>query len=82
MPSLTRSCASAKRSSGIGAAIGLPAALVAGSLLQTRLFGISAHDPLAIAGGLALLAASAVLAALLPASRAAGMDPVRALRLE
>lgn len=67
---------------GIGSAIGLPAALLAGQLLQARLFGISPHDPLAIAGGLALLGASALLAALLPARRAAWMDPVRALRIE
>ena len=66
----------------IGAAIGLPAALIAGRLLQSRLFGISAHDPLVLMAGLMLLGVSVVIAALIPASRAAGMDPVRALRLE
>jgi ABC-type antimicrobial peptide transport system permease subunit len=66
----------------IGAAVGLPAALIAGRLLQSRLFGISAHDPLVLMAGLALLGVSVVIAALIPASRAAGMDPVRALRLE
>ena len=66
----------------MGAAIGLPAALIAGRLLQSRLFGISAHDPLVLIAGLALLGVSAVIAALLPAGRAARMDPVRALRLE
>lgn len=66
----------------IGVAIGLPASFIAGRLLQTRLFGITAHDPLVLTGGLTLLGGSAVIAALLPARRAAGMDPVRALRLE
>ena len=66
----------------IGVAIGLPAAFVAGRLLQARLFGVSAHDPLVLTAGLTLLAASAIIAALLPARRAASMDPVRALRLE
>jgi macrolide transport system ATP-binding/permease protein len=66
----------------IGVAIGLPAAFIAGRLLQARLFGVSAHDPLVLTAGLTLLAASAIVAALLPARRAASMDPVRALRLE
>ena len=66
----------------VGCAIGLPAAFLAGRLLQARLFGVGAHDPLVLGAGLGLLAASAVMAALLPARRAAGMDPVRALRLE
>ncbi len=66
----------------IGAAIGLPVAIIAGRLLESRLFGISASDPLVLLAGLTLLAVSALIAALLPASRAAGMDPVRALRLE
>lgn len=65
-----------------GVAIGLPAAFIAGRFLQARLFGVAAHDPLVISAGLALLALSAGVAALLPAGRAARMDPVRALRIE
>lgn len=65
-----------------GVAIGLPAALIAGRFLQARLFGVTAHDPLVLSGGLVLLALAAGMAALLPAGRAAGMDPVRALRIE
>jgi predicted permease len=65
-----------------GMAIGVPAAFIAGWLLQARLFGVTAHDPLVLAGGLAVLALSAGIAALLPAGRAAGMDPVRALRID
>jgi macrolide transport system ATP-binding/permease protein len=65
-----------------GVAIGLPAAFIAGRFLQARLFGVTAHDPLVISVALALLALSAAIAALLPAGRAAAMDPVMALRIE
>ena len=66
----------------IGVAIGLPSAFVVGRLLQARLFGVSGHDPFVIAAVLLLLFVSALAAAWLPARRAAGMDPVAALRLE
>jgi putative ABC transport system permease protein len=65
-----------------GVAVGLPAAIIAGRLLQARLFGVLAHDPLVLSAGLALLAVSAGIAALLPAGRAARMDALRALRIE
>jgi macrolide transport system ATP-binding/permease protein len=65
-----------------GIAVGLPAAFVAGRVLETRLFGVSGHDPLVVTGALAVLAACALLAALLPARRAAKMDPIQALRIE
>jgi predicted permease len=66
----------------IGAVVGLPAALFAGRFLEARLFGISPYDPPALAAGVALLGLSAAIAALIPAARAARMDPVRALRVE
>jgi macrolide transport system ATP-binding/permease protein len=66
----------------IGVALGLPAAFVSGRLLEARLFQVSAHDPLVLATGLAVLGALAIVAALLPASRAAGMDPIKALRVD
>jgi ABC-type antimicrobial peptide transport system permease subunit len=65
-----------------GVFIGLPAAFFMGRFLQARLFGVGANDPLVISAGLALLALSAGIAALLPAGRAARMDPVKALRME
>lgn len=67
---------------GAGMAIGLPAAFLVGRLLEARLFGVTAHDPVVLFTGLTLLALSAGVAALLPAGRAAGMDPVKALRIE
>ncbi|MGZ8255832.1 MAG: FtsX-like permease family protein, partial [Burkholderiaceae bacterium] len=65
-----------------GLALGIPAALVAGRLLQANLFGVSAHDPATLVGSIAVLAVSAVVAAVIPARRAATLDPVRALRIE
>jgi macrolide transport system ATP-binding/permease protein len=66
----------------IGIALGLPAAFVAGRLLQSQLFGVSGHDLRALAGGTVPLGLSALVAALIPARRAATMDPVKALRIE
>jgi predicted permease len=66
----------------IGLAIGLPAAVWAGALLESRLYGVSSHDPLVLTAGVGALVMSAVVAALIPARRAATIDPVRALRME
>jgi ABC-type antimicrobial peptide transport system permease subunit len=66
----------------IGLAIGLPVAFGAGRLLQSQLFAVSGHDLRAMAGGTLLLGLSAMVAALIPARRAATMDPVKALRTE
>ncbi len=65
-----------------GLAAGLAGAFGVGQLLQARLFGVSGHDPFVLAAGLLLLGVSAVLAAFLPARRAAGMEPIQALRVE
>ena len=66
----------------LGIGIGLPASFAAGRLLQAQLYGLSGHDPLVLSGALAVLALSSLGAAVIPASRAAGVDPVTALRSE
>jgi putative ABC transport system permease protein len=65
-----------------GVAIGLLGALLSARLLTSLLFEVSGASPLAVALPAALLIAVTVLAAYLPARRAASIDPVRALRAE
>jgi putative ABC transport system permease protein len=66
----------------IGACIGIAGALLSGRLISGLLFGVQATDPLAIAGAVVLLSASALLAAAVPALRATRIEPVTALRYE
>ncbi|HYR23323.1 MAG TPA: ABC transporter permease [Chthoniobacterales bacterium] len=66
----------------IGLAIGIAAAFALGRLLSSQLFEVSAHNPALLGGATVLLAAVALLACLLPARRAALVDPVQALRTE
>jgi ABC-type lipoprotein release transport system permease subunit len=66
----------------VGIAIGIPAALAAGRLLVTFLYGLTPRDPGTLALATAILLACATLAALLPAMRAARVDPNVALRYE
>jgi len=66
----------------VGLAIGIVAAFALGRLIASQLFEVSAHNPALLGGASALLAAVALLACLLPARRAALVDPVQALRTE
>ncbi len=65
-----------------GVAIGIPMTLAATRLISSRLFGVGPADTLTIAAAAALLLAVAAMAALLPARRAAQVDPMAALRSE
>jgi predicted permease len=67
---------------GIGVAIGVPMALGAARLLGSQLYGVTPHDPTAVALALATLALPAIVAGYLPARRAARVDPLVALRCE
>ena len=66
----------------IGIAIGSAAGVGVTRLLQSLLYGVSPADAVAFAGAAALLGVAAVAASWLPARRAAGVDPVVALRSE
>ena len=66
----------------LGVAAGLAGAFALTRLLQSLLFGVTAHDPLVYAGIAALLFAAAIAASLIPALRATRVDPVVALRSE
>jgi predicted permease len=67
---------------GIGIALGAPAAWALSRLIRTQLFGILPADPATTALGIAGIATVAALSAYLPARRATGIDPMRALRWE
>jgi ABC-type antimicrobial peptide transport system permease subunit len=67
---------------GLGLAVGIPAALVAGHLMSSQLYGVGAYDPLAFIGATLVLAICAVFASFLPARRAASIEPMQALRTE
>jgi len=65
---------------GIGVALGVPAAWAATRWVKALLFGVTPADPVTAAGAVATLAAAALVAAWLPARRAARTDPLVALR--
>jgi putative ABC transport system permease protein len=65
-----------------GVVIGVAAAFWLSTLLEKQLFGVSAHEPAAMAGAILVLGLVAALACWLPARRAAAVDPVVALRTE
>jgi predicted permease len=67
---------------GIGIALGLAAALSASKLLEGLLYGVEASDPLTLAAAVLILLTAGLAAAFLPARRAAGIDPVVALKEE
>jgi len=63
----------------VGVLIGLPISLVALRELSSLLVGLSARDPVTYSVAILLLAATAAVSALIPARRAAGVDPKTAL---
>ena len=67
---------------GIGLALGIPAAIGAGNLMASQLFGVTPRDPLILSITALLLVLAALLAAAIPARRATRVDPMIALRQE
>lgn len=65
---------------GIGLAVGIPSAVAVGRLMTEQLFGVTPWDPVMLAFATTLLCTAAALASLIPASRAAGIEPMLALR--
>jgi putative ABC transport system permease protein len=66
----------------LGLVSGLVASWFATRAMQAFLFGVGRHDPMTILSVCALLAVSGLIAAIIPARRAASIDPMQALRTE
>jgi ABC-type antimicrobial peptide transport system permease subunit len=66
----------------IGSALGAVLAIVVGRLIQAEIFGVAAVPFATLGGSAALLALAMLLASILPARRAARMDPNAVLREE
>jgi ABC-type antimicrobial peptide transport system permease subunit len=67
---------------GSGLVLGLPLAVGAGQLISAQLHGVTQWDPVTLAVAVGALAICAFAAALVPARRAASLDPMRALRTD
>lgn len=66
----------------VGLVLGLPLAVGAGRLIAAQLYDVPFWDPLALGVAAASLATCALVAAIIPAGRAALISPIRALRTE
>jgi predicted permease len=66
----------------IGLAIGIPISIGCGRLIAAQLYQVKSWDPLVLAGSVTALGICALIASILPAQRAASIDPVKALRTE
>lgn len=65
-----------------GVVVGLPLAIGSARLMRTMLFGLEPGDALSFAGALLGITLVALTASLIPARRAASVDPIVALRYE
>jgi predicted permease len=66
----------------IAMVIALPSIVALARLFRSQLYGVTTFDPLSLAGAVALTALMVLLAAALPARRAATVEPMQALRTE
>jgi predicted permease len=66
----------------IGLAIGIPAAIAAGRGISDQLYAVKPYDPMVLALATFLLGLAALLASVIPAQRAASINPTEALRAE
>jgi ABC-type antimicrobial peptide transport system permease subunit len=66
----------------IGLAIGFPVSIVCGHLIDAQLYQVKSWDPLVLTGSVIALGFCAFLASIIPAQKAASINPVKALRAE
>jgi putative ABC transport system permease protein len=67
---------------GIGLGLGIPLAILAGKLMKDQLYDVQPWDPVMLAGATLLLALAALVASVAPVRRAAGVEPMIALRMD
>jgi len=67
---------------GIGLCIGIPIAIFFGRYIAHQLYGVARFDPFVLGGATLVLSVCALVAGLVPARRAASIEPVEALRIE
>lgn len=66
----------------LGLAIGIPISIGCGHLIAAQLYQVKSWDPLVLSACILALGICAFIASILPAQRAASIDPVKALRTE
>jgi putative ABC transport system permease protein len=66
----------------IATVVALPSVVLLARFFRSQLYGVSVFDPLTLAGSTALIVFTVLVAAALPARRAAGVQPMQALRTE
>jgi ABC-type antimicrobial peptide transport system permease subunit len=66
----------------VGLVLGIPLAILAGRLISSQLYDVPFWDPLALGIASGALALCALIAALIPASVAASIPPMTALRTQ
>jgi len=66
----------------IGLLIGIPASIGCSRLIASQLYQVKGWDPVVLSGSVAALAICALIASIVPARRAAAINPVIALRVE
>jgi ABC-type antimicrobial peptide transport system permease subunit len=66
----------------LGLAIGIPVAMLCVRFVKTQLYEITSADTSVMAGAIVTLAVAACIAGIIPARRAASIDPAQALRME
>ena len=66
----------------VGLTIGVPVALLCVRFVKSQLYEITSVDFNVMAGSIVILALAALVAGIIPAGRAASIDPVRALRMD
>ncbi|MGC2619777.1 MAG: ABC transporter permease [Acidobacteriaceae bacterium] len=66
----------------IGLAIGIPASIGCAHLIASQLYQVKGWDPLVLGGSIVTLGLCALVASIIPAQRAASINPVQALRTD